>query len=35
MISIQAMDPKGHISIMELPLQVYPGEGIILLQEPD
>ena len=34
MISIQAMDPKGHISIMELPLQVYPGEGIIFLQEP-
>ena len=34
MISIQAMDPKGHISIMELALQVYPGEGIIFLQEP-
>ena len=34
MISIQAMDPQGHISLMELPLQVYPGEGIIFLQEP-
>ena len=34
-ISIQATDPAGHTSLMDLPLSVYPGEGIIFIEDPN